>query len=138
MWATLILVFVALGFWLLYRFNQVLFILFIAIVIGTVIRPAVTWLHRRGLPRSAGVILVYLVLLALRRLRQRCLSPLETAAASSGRFRAVGTPNVVQQEVQKSLQGRFFYHKKSGVCADDRAARFCYAMRWKEQDLPCS
>jgi predicted PurR-regulated permease PerM len=65
MWATLILVFVALSFWLLYRFNQVLFILFIAIVIGTVIRPAVTWLHRRGLPRSAGVILVYLVLLAL-------------------------------------------------------------------------
>jgi predicted PurR-regulated permease PerM len=65
MWATLILVFVALSFFLLYRFNQVLFILFIAIVIGTVIRPAVTWLHRRGLPRSAGVILVYLLLLAL-------------------------------------------------------------------------
>ena len=65
MGATLILVFVALSFWLLYRFNQVLFILFIAIVIGTVIRPAVTWLHQRGLPRTAGVILVYLVLLAL-------------------------------------------------------------------------
>ncbi len=65
MWATLVLVFVALGFWLLYRFNQVVFILFIAIVMGTVIRPVVTWLHRRGLPRMAGVILVYLLLLAL-------------------------------------------------------------------------
>ena len=65
MWATLVLVFVALSFWLLYRFNQVVFILFIAIVMGTVIRPVVTWLHRRGLPRIAGVILVYLVLLAL-------------------------------------------------------------------------
>ncbi len=65
MWATLVLVFVALGFWLLYRFNQVIFILFIAIVMGTVIRPAVTWLHQRGLPRIAGVILVYLLLLAL-------------------------------------------------------------------------
>jgi predicted PurR-regulated permease PerM len=65
MWATLVLVFVALSFWLLYRFNQVIFILFIAIVMGTVIRPVVTWLHRRGLPRIAGVILVYLVLLAL-------------------------------------------------------------------------
>ena len=65
MWATLVLVFVALSFWLLYRFNQVVFILFIAIVIGTAIRPAVTWLHRRGLPRTAGVILVYLLLLAL-------------------------------------------------------------------------
>src|SRR3989337_1083396 len=64
-WATLVLVFVALGFWLLYRFNQVVFILFIAIVMGTVIRPVVAWLHRRGLSRIAGVILVYLLLLAL-------------------------------------------------------------------------
>jgi predicted PurR-regulated permease PerM len=65
MWATLVLVFVALSFWLLYRFNQVVFIVFIAILMGTVIRPAVTWLHRRGLPRIAGVILVNLLLLAL-------------------------------------------------------------------------
>jgi predicted PurR-regulated permease PerM len=65
MWATLVLVFVATSFWLLYRFSQVIFILFIAIVMGTVIRPAVTWLHRRGLPRIAGIILVFLVLLAL-------------------------------------------------------------------------
>src|SRR4030067_1916413 len=63
--AILVLVFVALSFWLLYRFNQVVFILFIAIVIGTVIRPVVTWLHRRGLPRMAGVILVYFMLLGL-------------------------------------------------------------------------
>jgi len=64
-WATLVLVLVVFSFWLLYRFHQALFILFIAIVIGTVIRPVVTWLHRRGLPRIAGVILVYLLLLAL-------------------------------------------------------------------------
>jgi predicted PurR-regulated permease PerM len=64
MWATLVLVFIALSFWLLYRFNQVVFILFIAVLMGTVIRPAVTWLHRRGLPRTAGVILVFLLLLA--------------------------------------------------------------------------
>ena len=65
MWATLVLVSVALSFWLLYRFNQVIFVLFIAIVIGTVLRPAVAWLDRRGLPRIAGAILVYLLLLAL-------------------------------------------------------------------------
>src|SRR4030043_148348 len=65
MWATIVLVFIALGFWILYRFNQVVFILFIAIVMGTVIRPVVTWLYRRGLPRIAGVILVYIMLLAL-------------------------------------------------------------------------
>jgi predicted PurR-regulated permease PerM len=64
-WATLVLVFVVLGFWLIYRFNQVVFILFIAIVMGTVIRPIVAWLHRRGLPRIVGVILVYILLLAL-------------------------------------------------------------------------
>lgn len=63
--ATLVLVFVALGFWLLYRFNQVVLILFIAILLGTVIRPVVIWLHRRGLPPIAGVILVYFLLLAL-------------------------------------------------------------------------
>ena len=65
MGATLVLVLVALSFWLLYRFNQVVFILLIAILLGTVIRPVVTWLHRRGLPQIAGGILVYLLLLAL-------------------------------------------------------------------------
>ena len=65
MWATLVLVSVAFSFWLLYRFSQVVFILFIAIVIGTVIRPVVAWLYSRGVPRMAGVILVYLLLLTL-------------------------------------------------------------------------
>jgi len=63
--ATLVFISVVLGFWLLYRFNQVFFILFIAIVTGTVIRPAVTWLHQRGLPRMAGIILVYLLVFIL-------------------------------------------------------------------------
>jgi predicted PurR-regulated permease PerM len=65
MWATLVLGFVALCFWLLFWFNQVVFSVFVAVVMGTVIRPIVTWLHRRGLPKMAGVILVYLLLLAL-------------------------------------------------------------------------
>jgi predicted PurR-regulated permease PerM len=64
-WATLVFASVIFCFWLLYRFNQVVFFLFIAIVIGTVIRPAVTWLYQRGLPRTAGVIFVYLLLLLL-------------------------------------------------------------------------
>jgi predicted PurR-regulated permease PerM len=54
-----------LGFWLIYRFNQVIFILFVAIVIGTVIRPAVAWLHKHGLPQTVGVIFVYILLLFL-------------------------------------------------------------------------
>jgi predicted PurR-regulated permease PerM len=64
-WATLVLVSVGLSFWLLYRFNQVIFILFVAIVIGTILRPAVVWLHERRLPQKAGVILIYLLLLVL-------------------------------------------------------------------------
>src|SRR3972149_361950 len=65
MWATLVLVLVALSFGLLYRFSQVVFILFVAVMMGTVIRPVVTWLHRRGVPPTGGAILVYLLLLAL-------------------------------------------------------------------------
>jgi predicted PurR-regulated permease PerM len=61
-WATLTLVFVAFGFWLLYRFYQVVFIVFVAIMIGTVIRPVVTRLFRWGIPRLAGVILIYFLL----------------------------------------------------------------------------
>ena len=64
-WATLVFVFVALGFWLVYRFHQVIFILFITILIGTVIRPLITWMQQHGMPRIAGVILVYLLFLAL-------------------------------------------------------------------------
>lgn len=56
---------VVLGFWLVFRFYSVAFILFAALVLGTVIRPAVDWLHRRGIRREVGVILVYLALLAL-------------------------------------------------------------------------
>lgn len=64
-WATLVLISVILGFWLFYRFHQVIFTLFIAIVLGTVIRPAVGWLHRRGLPQAVGVIFVYLMMFLL-------------------------------------------------------------------------
>src|SRR3990170_2890998 len=65
MGATLILVLIALTFWLLFRFYQVVFILFISILMGTVIRPIVNWFYQRGLPRIAGIILVYILLLAL-------------------------------------------------------------------------
>jgi predicted PurR-regulated permease PerM len=64
-WATLILISIAACFWILYRFSQVVLILFIAILIGTVIRPMVTWLYRRGLPRMIGGIFVYFLLLTL-------------------------------------------------------------------------
>lgn len=62
--ATLFILLVGVAFWLLIRFRSVIFILFIGIVLSTAITPVVEWLYRRGLPRAAGVILVYLLLLA--------------------------------------------------------------------------
>ena len=65
MWATLVFAFIVFSFWLLFRFHQVVFILFISIVIGTVFRPAVNWLNRLGLPRKKAGILAYITFLAI-------------------------------------------------------------------------
>jgi predicted PurR-regulated permease PerM len=61
--ATLVFSLVAFCFWLIFRFYQVVFILFIAVVIGTVLRPLANWLAQRGIARMASVILVYLAIL---------------------------------------------------------------------------
>lgn len=62
--ATLFVVFVFLFFWLLYHFRQVFFLFFIAIVVGTTMRPAVEWFYRRGISRPAGIIMIYLIIAA--------------------------------------------------------------------------
>jgi predicted PurR-regulated permease PerM len=62
--ATLILLLVVFGFWLIYRFYQVIFVFAVAILLGTVIRPAVGWLHRKGLPEIAGIIVIFVLLFA--------------------------------------------------------------------------
>jgi len=64
-WATLVFAFVVFCFWLIYRFYAVLFILFIGILFGTVIRPIVNWLYQRGIPRVVGVMFIYSVVLLL-------------------------------------------------------------------------
>ena len=63
--ATLVIISVVFGFWIIYRFNQVFFILSIAILIGTIIRPPVTWLSQKGINRIAGIILVYTLIVVL-------------------------------------------------------------------------
>lgn len=62
-WATLVFAFVVFCFWLVYRFYEVVFTLFIAIVFGTVIRPIAERLAQRGLARIAAVLVVYLAFL---------------------------------------------------------------------------
>jgi predicted PurR-regulated permease PerM len=63
--ATVFVVCVFLTCWLLYRLRVVLFLFFVAIVVGTAIRPAVEWLHRRGIPRATGVIIIYILIAGL-------------------------------------------------------------------------
>ncbi len=61
--ATLFVVAVSLAFWLLFRYRLVLLILFIAVVLGTALRPMVDWLGKRGISRPYGLSLVYVMLL---------------------------------------------------------------------------
>ncbi len=63
--ATLTILAVAFAFFLLFWFRDVVFALFLAIVLSIAISPAVDILHRVGLPRWSGVGIVYLALLAL-------------------------------------------------------------------------
>ena len=63
--ATLAVVSVLAGFYLLYRFSNVLFIVFIAAVLATAMRPAVLWLERRHIPQRLGILLIYASLLAV-------------------------------------------------------------------------
>jgi predicted PurR-regulated permease PerM len=62
--ATVFVVCVFLIFWLLYQMRFLIFLLFVAIVLGTAIRPAVAWLQRRGISRIAGVIIIYFLIAA--------------------------------------------------------------------------
>jgi predicted PurR-regulated permease PerM len=63
--ATALLILVAAAFYFLYRFHQVFLLLFVAIVFSTAIRPVVLRLNKLGLPREAGVILVYICLVGI-------------------------------------------------------------------------
>lgn len=47
--------------WVLLRWHDVVFLLFVAIVISTAIKPAVENLQRLGIPRPAGIIIVYVL-----------------------------------------------------------------------------
>jgi predicted PurR-regulated permease PerM len=63
--STLALFGIGLCFYLFFRFYSVVFITFVAIILGTVIRPIINWLHLHKLPRLTGAILVYAVSLIL-------------------------------------------------------------------------
>jgi len=61
--ATLVVAAVLGGFFLLYHFRVVVFLLLAAFVINIAISPAVNWLVARGRSRPLAVALIYLALL---------------------------------------------------------------------------
>lgn len=61
---TLTIIAIALAFWLLYRYIQVVIIFFAAVVISAAIQPVTKRLHEYGVPRPVSVVAVYLFLLA--------------------------------------------------------------------------
>jgi len=63
--ATIFVVSVFLAFWLLFRLRGVVFLFFVAMVLGTAIRPGVEWLRRRGISRRSGIVLIYLLMMGL-------------------------------------------------------------------------
>lgn len=63
--ATLVVLAVLAAFWLLYRFSNVLFLLFVSIVLATALRPAVRWFERFRVPAPLAVLFLYLVAAAL-------------------------------------------------------------------------
>jgi predicted PurR-regulated permease PerM len=63
--ATLVVLAIAAGFLLLFRFYMVVFLFLVAVMLGIATKPVVGWLHKRGIRPEIGVILVYLALAAL-------------------------------------------------------------------------
>lgn len=77
---TLVVAGVALLFWLIFRFHNLLLMVFAAIIISNAMQPVVRRLSQRGLPRSTGVFALYgLILLII------------------GIFVWLGTPFIVDQ-----------------------------------------
>lgn len=63
--AALIALGIGFGFFLFSQFYMIVFLFFVAITLAVAIRPLVDWLRARGLSEWLGVLIVYLLLLAL-------------------------------------------------------------------------
>lgn len=68
--------------WLAVRLTDVLILLSLAVLVAAVMQPPVAWLVRWGVPRSAAVTLLYLVLLVMLALLGYFLAPVFTAQIS--------------------------------------------------------
>jgi predicted PurR-regulated permease PerM len=99
--AMLIIMTVVFVFFLFFWFRDVVFSLFLAIVLSIAISPAVDILHRVGLPRWLGVSIVYLVLLVLVVGAGALMAPLLIEQVSA----VIAKAPAAYETVRSSLQG---------------------------------
>lgn len=81
--STLVVLLVVTGFYLLYRFTNVLFVLFVSAVLATALRPAVLWLERRHVPQWLGILLLYLLIAIVAAAILAAMAPLLIAQGAS-------------------------------------------------------
>lgn len=61
---TIVFIFGFMGLlWFLYQIKGVLFLLFLAVILMSILRPGVGWLEKKNLPRAWAIVIVYLLLL---------------------------------------------------------------------------
>lgn len=58
-------IFIILALLFLYLIRDILIIIFIALVVASGVNPWVDWFQKRGLPRAIGILMIYLVLIAI-------------------------------------------------------------------------
>ena len=58
-------VLILLGLWFLFLVREVVILLFLAVIIAASIDPAVDWLQKKKIPRSIGVMLIYIILFSI-------------------------------------------------------------------------
>ena len=109
-----ILLAVAAAVWLAGRLSHLLLLLLFAVLLATAIDAPVTWLQRRGLPRPAGILLHFLLLLALLGVVVLVLIPL---VASEARLLRTEAPAYADQleawigTVNPSAAGSFSFDR---------------------------
>jgi predicted PurR-regulated permease PerM len=63
--ATIIVVALAVAFYLIYRFQLVVLSLFAAIIISTAMEPALVWMKQRGISRGVAAAIIFLIVLII-------------------------------------------------------------------------
>jgi predicted PurR-regulated permease PerM len=105
---------IVLGCWFLYLIRDIIALLFISLVIVSSIEPAVNWMHVRKIPRSVGVILVYIIIFSAIGLSISFLIPPLT---EQFRDLYLKLPEY-SQRIEQSLQGVKDYFQTQGNMLD--------------------